>query len=280
MQSRELISVHGLDEVPGARTRQEFLRMAAGAAIGVAGVAGIGAFLPGEAKAAGVFHTVTTTPVRNGPSIRSTQIGTLGGGVAVTVGSQTGGSKLFGGSYPNNGTWNRLTNGNWIHDHYLDTPARGPQIYFNDGTGGYALFSGAQLPRTTPSILGRTLHNSVAWFAETQMGITDYVGYCWGFCFDCWRYGADQDPPISGATAMAVWNAVVARGWARGGTPPEGAIAHWSYSGAAGHCAVSAGNGNVVSSYYGQSQTISWATIPQVTGALGGGRYLGWWYPG
>jgi hypothetical protein len=237
---------------------------------------GLAAIEVPTALAAGSYKCVGTTPVRNGPSVKSTQIATYGSGTLVTVGSQTGGSKLGAGSYPNNATWNRLTNGHWIHDHYLSTPANGSRVGLNDGSGGYALFT-AGLPRTTPSILGRATDNAVPWWAECQFGVNDYYEYCYGFVYDAWAFGANHGIGTA-STALAKWNSLPSSA-KHSGTAPQGAIGFWKCGNPAGHCAISAGGGNFISTFYGSTRLISWASQTQITSTVGSGKYLGWWLP-
>lgn len=253
-------------------------RHALGLAVGALSAAGFGVAFPSTAEAVS-YKTVGSVPVRNGPSIRSKVLTTLKSGTIVNVGSQTGGSRLGSGTYANNATWCRLADGRWIHDAHLSTPGNGGRQYLADGMGGYVTFS-STLPRTTPSILGRTRNDAVAWWAETQLGITSYKNYCMAFAWDAWRFGANQ-PARSYGTANGGWNWAVAnptRVRRGAGTPPRGAIVHWSF-GSTGHAAVIGGNGYVVSSYFSSSigSQISWATVARVTQATG--AYRGWWYP-
>jgi hypothetical protein len=252
-------------------TRKDFLLKGA-TILGVGGVVA----LRSEPASAIWYKTVTTTPVRNGPSIRSTVVATLGSNVAVDVGSQTGGSRIGSGSYPNNSTWNRLTDGRWIHDIHLNTKGDGSKVSIADGLGGYALYS-IGIPRTTPTVLGRSTRDAVAWWAETQLGVTAYDGWCQGFGRSAWLFGGAHDIGSYGTAANCWATCPTGAGKSTTGTPPRGALVFWDWS-TYGHAAVSAGNGYVVSSYYGATtRSISWATIKQVTDKTG--RYRGWWLP-
>jgi hypothetical protein len=233
-----------------------------------------------QAWTAYTFATVTTTPVRNGPSIRSTQVATFAANTPVQVVCQTGGSRIDAGAWPANSTWSRLADGRWIHDVHLSTPGNGTRVNFEDGRGSYALFSSG-IPQCTPAILGRGAADAAAWWAETQMGNVAYDGWCLAFANSAWRWGAARSLP-GASTAIARWNAIPAASRTEGGepgftTPPRGALVFWRY-GSTGHVAVSAGNGYVVTTYYGgPSHTVSWANISHVTAT--GKPYVGWWMP-
>ena len=117
----------------------------------------------------------------------------------------------------------------------------------------------------------------MTWWAETQLGVSDFSGYCYAFVFDCWLFGADYN--IGAApTALDKWNSLPSSA-KHGGTPPQGAIGFWTSADGDGHAALSAGNGYFVSSWYGSStHTISWVTLQTISANVGG-HYLGWWLP-
>lgn len=258
--------------------------MLGGAALG--GAAAIG--FPAPAQAA-TYKTVASTSVRNGPSIKSTIVQTLGSGASVSVGSQCAGTQLMSGSSPYNCTWNRLTNGNWIHDHYLNTPANGTKAWVsganndsNDNPRAYFLPT-IGLPRTTASILGRTQASGATFWAETHLGVNEYGeygGWCLAFCLNAWRWGVDRTDVKSASTALANWQRIGSSYKHAGdANPPAGALAYWTTTGTAGHVAFSAGSGNLVSTWVGGSnQSVFWTSINTLS-ARSGWHYLGWAWP-
>ncbi|MEQ1786234.1 MAG: hypothetical protein ABL966_04205 [Acidimicrobiales bacterium] len=256
--------------------------------LGLAGTVFLGGLWakPAGAWPVSVYKTVGTTQVRNGPCVRSSQVATFAGGTTVRIVGQTGGSRFGGtGASASNATWNRLEDGRWIHDLQVSTPG-GARTPLSDGLGGYTSFS--PIPRVTPAILGRATGDSVAWWAETQLGVASYDGWCLAFADNAWKYGAKKVPTGSLTSAISRWTSLPAAGKSTSTTPTRGAICFWNKTtnNPYGHCAIAAGGGYVVSSYYGNKnangshiKTISWVKLTTVT-ATCGGKFLGWHMPG
>jgi len=231
---------------------------------------------PTTAEAA-TYKTIRSTPVRNGPSVGSTIVTTLAKGTSVNVGSQTAGTKALVGTNPNNCTWNRLTNGRWIHDRDLSTPANRPSVGVSGSSSGYFLGT-TGLPRCTATTLGRSQADAAAWWAETHLGVDMYKGWCLAFCMNAWRWGAGRSTVLSAASASANWRRIPQSRKSTSKTPPRGALVYWSTNGADGHVAISAGGGKVVTSWVGGSSKIAWRSISSLS-ATSGWRYLGWAWP-
>lgn len=244
-----------------------------GAAAGAALILG----WPTTAEAAS-FKTVRSTPVRNGPSVGSTIVKTIASGTTVNVGSQTAGTKCLVGTYPNNCTWNRLTDGTWIHDRDLNTSAGLATTTVSGSGSGY--FKGTSgLPRCTASTLGRTQADAAAWWAETHLGVDMYKGWCLAFCMNAWRWGAGRTNVLSADTAILNWNRISAANKSTSTNPPRGALVYWSTNAAEGHVAIAAGGGYVVTTWVGgTSSKIAWKSISSLS-ATSGWKYKGWAWP-
>lgn len=253
------------------------LMLGGAAAVVTAAVAGAGVVaFPGVAAAA-AYRTVRTTPVRNGPSVGSWVVRTLPANALVDVGSQTAGTKVLVGTYPNNCTWNRLTDGTWIADRDLSTPADIASATVNGTSGGYFKASSG-LPRTTAAILGRTEPDAAAWWAETHLGVDMYKGWCLSFCMNAWRWGAGRTNVRSADSAQLNWTRIPSGSKSTSTSVPRGALAYWKTKSADGHVAISAGSGYVVTSWVGGDSKIAWRTISELS-ASSGWSYLGWAWP-
>lgn len=77
------------------------------------------------APAPRAFRLTATVILRNGPSASNRNVGSLRSGTTVTVVCQTRGSNVGGSTM-----WDRLSNGTWVSDYYVNTPA------FNNFTPG------------------------------------------------------------------------------------------------------------------------------------------------
>lgn len=107
---------------------------------------------PGPAPAPGGIAVATTSNylvppwrggsplnVRSAPSTSAAVAYTIPTGTIVHVSCQTAGTPIgASGQYPGNSTWNRLTDGNWIHDALTESPGG---IRVDLGGGNFAYYS-------------------------------------------------------------------------------------------------------------------------------------------
>jgi hypothetical protein len=91
---------------------------------------------------------------RTGPTVSSTVVRVLPRGTAITIVCQTAGDRFGSGSYPDNRTWDKLSNGTFVHDNLTSTPGGQRE---NLAGGGYAFWTpgiprcGATAPTPTPT---------------------------------------------------------------------------------------------------------------------------------
>jgi len=182
------------------------------------------------------------------------------------------------GTYPDNCTWNRLTDGSWIHDRDLTTPADLGKVGVSGSSNGYFLGSSG-VPRTTASTLGRTEADAAAWWAETHLGIDMYKGWCLAFGMNAWRWGAGRTGVKSADSALLNWQRIASSNKSTSTTPPRGALVYWSTGKPDGHVAIAANTANVVTSWVGGTDSkIAWRSISSIS-STSGWKYLGWAWP-
>ena len=106
------------------------------------------------ASAAGYSITSSVgANIRSAPSVSSTIVRRASNGAAVDVTCQIAGDRFGSGSYPDNRTWDRLSDGTYVHDVLVTTPGG---VRENLAGGGYAYWTpslprcGAAAPAPTP----------------------------------------------------------------------------------------------------------------------------------
>lgn len=202
---------------------------------------------------------------------------TVSNGSALSIECQTVGGRLGFSRYADNRTWDRLSDGNYVHDVVTTTPG-GPQVGLPDG--GYVAFSpniprcGAPAP--APAV---TRESRAVDFARSQLGVSRttltpdgmWSGWCELFTEQAYgtraRYGS----------ALADYNAQRAAGRIHTDTnPPAGTLVFYQW-GTYGHVGISLGGGQVISTK--GFNTPEPVRQHAVVGAGGTGLpYLGWSY--
>lgn len=182
-----------------------------------------------------------TVNIRTAPSVQSTVAYVVNNGAPITIECQLVGGKLGFSAYAENRTWNKLTNGRYIHDAVTTTPADQARVYLSDG--GYVRYS-SNIPRcgSTPAA---SLQQSAANNARSTVGYayaqsTGMAGYfsasSWSpgpygeWSYDCVKavraaYLKAGYTPRSGATATAMWQAYGSP--RRTDAAPVGAFLFW-----------------------------------------------------
>lgn len=226
-----------------------------------------------------------TMNLRSAPSNGSTRVATWKKGTAISVTCQTTGSRWGEGPYANNVTWDRLSNGRYVHDMGTNLPG-GQKVTFSNGT--YAYFT-AGIPRcstTTSGSSDKAVNWAVAQIGKVYATGSDASSYNWSpgpygeWSGDCYYFAfraqahAGRRAYSGYGTAIETFRAYRNAGSIRSGTPAVGAIVFYNYS-SAGHAAVYVGGGQVVS-----TTGLDWAKQPIVKVALD--RFpnrLGWVMP-
>lgn len=199
-----------------------------------------------------------TMKIRSAPSTGSQGVAIWAKGTRIDVACQTTGTRWAEGAYANNVTWDRLTNGRYVHDMGTNLPG-GNKVTYSNGT--YAYFTPG-IPRCAnpPSA---SADKAVTW-ALNQVGkwqasgsdasaygnwapgpYGEWSGDCYYFAYRAQTY-AGRNAYSNYGTAIATYRAYRDAGRIRSGEPAPGAIVFYNYS-SAGHAAVYVGSGNVVS---------------------------------
>jgi hypothetical protein len=125
------------------RSRLRIAGLAIAALTAVTTVAGIGVS-PTQVSAA--TYTVTGAygaNARTGPTVSSAVVRVLPRGTAINIVCQTVGDRFGSGAYPDNRTWDKLSDGTFVHDNLTSTPGGQRE---NLASGGYAFWTPA-IPR-------------------------------------------------------------------------------------------------------------------------------------
>lgn len=259
---------------PGGRT------VRAAAALAAAACISIGALVAAPTASAAVGATATTAWIGGGTTINirtaasttSTVAYTVANNTPITIDCQLVGGQLGFSQYAGNRTWNKLTNGRYIHDAVTNTPADQARVYLSDG--GYVRYS-STIPRCgAPAPVTRE-SRAVDW-ARSQLGViktgetSDGMWSGWCELFVERAYGTRGQY----ARAIYDYNAQRAAGRIHTDTnPPAGALVFYTWD-SYGHVGISIGGGQVIS-----TQGLN-TPLPvrqhSVTGV--GLPYLGWSY--
>ena len=240
-------------------------------------IVGVLAATPAEAavktKATTSYAGGTAVNLRSGPSTTSKVVRSVRSGTALTVTCQTTGTAIGYGKWSGNRTWNKLSDGTYVHDVLTTLPGNGTKV--NHGGGRYSLFSKGISRCSAPKPAPKTSRESkaVSW-ARSQVGVRHtsltsdgmWSGWCERFAELAYgtsgRYGS----------AAANYRAQKAAGRLKTtGTPPAGALVFYEW-GAYGHVAISTGGGKAISTQgYETALPVKEHTINGI-----GLRYLGW----
>lgn len=258
---------------------------------------------PSVAEAAVTSYRTTTSYVGGGTSVnvRSAPQLTVGNpdntvyrlptGAQLSIECQLVGGKLGFSQYSENRTWNRLSDGRYIHDVVTTSPG-GPRSALADG--GYVAWS-STIPRCASapsSVRDRAVQAALATVGHRLATDTGDAGYFsaadWGpapygeWSGDCVKLpvaaylkaGAGRIP--SGGTAAQMYTNYRNAGLIRSGAAPAGALVFWPNIAAGyGHVALALGDGRVVS-----TDGMDYANRPNhIVGISHYGASAGWALP-
>lgn len=231
----------------------------------------------------------TTVNVRTSPYISNNVAYTVSNGASIYISCQLVGGRLGFSQYADNRTWNKLTNGRYIHDAVTNTPADQGRIYLSDG--GYVRFS-STIPRcgstTAPTRQQQAANQALStvgkvWAQDTGMAhffsASDwYPGPYGEWSYDCAKlvrasYLKLGYSPRSAGTAYGLWQAYGSP--RRTDTPPTGAFIFWPNL---NHVAISVGGGRYVTTMGNRDG----AHAPNALRTIGDGAYgmpTGWAMP-
>ena len=199
----------------------------------------------------------TNVNIRVAPSVTATVARVVPNGASITIDCQTIGSKLGFSTYAENRTWDKLTDGTYIHDVVTDTPADQAKTPLADG--GYVKYSSA-IPRcgsTPPATLTQKAANNAlstvghAYAQDTGMNFFSAGDWSPGpngeWSYDCVKlvmasYIKEGQRPKTASTATGVWQAYGSP--RRTDTPPAGAFIFFP---GINHITISIGGGQMVS---------------------------------
>ncbi len=138
-----------------------------------------------------------------------------------------------------------------------------------DGLGGYSTVPVADCEFTLPKSNPRVCEDAVRWALAQVDGPAVWYRRCLNFVARSYGYSASGVP-----TAYDFW--LSAEDKHVGDTnPPAGALVFWETSAPAGHVALSAGNGMVISNDIGGPGTITVVSLAELT-TRWNATYLGW----
>lgn len=217
--------------------------------------------------------------VRSAPSTSARIVRVISPGTRIDIACQGVGDRFGSGTYAENRTWNRLTDGTWVHDMLTSTPGGRRE---NLSGGGYAFWT-PSLPRCgnpapPPPSSSTVADRAVAW-ALARQGDRSYDYWCLRFVVHA--YSAAGRPIPSAEWAKQWWDQRPSAQRRGDLNPPKGALVFWSWVGTLdgvtrdwGHVGISLGDGRVVSSKF---RTGSGVHVFRLADARA--SYLGWIMP-
>lgn len=255
--------MRGFGTVAGAASvKDRVRRIAATLLVGALGTSGTAvgmAAIGVEQAGAAATYQVTASPslsARTGPGTGYSVVRYLAYGTSVSIVCQVQGGTNING----NATWNKLADGTYVSDYWMNTPS------FNSYIPGMPA-CGSTTTTTTTTIPGA--ESAISW-AYARRGSTAYEGWCLKFVANAYGRSA-----AGFASAKAHWNNAVSTGRARyTSSPPRGALVFWNswFNGVNyGHVGISLGGGQVIATSVGGKVGV--ASLSYFS------NYLGWVVP-